>query len=248
MKRSSLNSTQNTFEIPPDLGHLPNTVGALVPLYRDCIVRFDAAVHARDMKALAAIHDEAEEIVERALSFDRFQGRRSPNNPHGYPYCFNDVADIFQRLTRAVPGAVPLFGQSGRFVASLSITKVRFDVAGLCSIGMSAYSAAAYSFEIRAVEHERAFFSETGYRSFMLCSLEVGERSDNVQAWCLGHLRHWWNGEGGRATKHKLPFIRSTARPASLPRPVPVAEVAQVVKVAAALPVGTQLDLFGGVA
>jgi len=205
-----LASKQTTLEVPPDLSHLPDSVGALVPLYRACIVRFDAAVHAREFSACAAEVEAAGEIVERALSLPRFA---NPRKRSGFRYCHYDVADIFCRLTRATPGAVPLFGQTGRFVASLSITRVRFDTSGLVSIGMSAYIGAAWSFEIRAAEPERAFFSETGYRSFMLQPLDAGEPSQDVAAWCVGHLRHWWNSDGGKPTKFQLRRIVKHAAP-----------------------------------
>ena len=207
------NTKQNTLEIPPDLGHLPETVGDLVPLYRASIVRFDAAVHARDLAAAAAEVEASHEIVERAHSLARFQNP-CMRNPHGFRYCFYDVARIFDRLTRATPGTVPLFGQAGRFVASLSTVRIQFDMEGLgASIGMSAYHGCAWSFEIRAVERERSFFTGTGYRSFMLCSLLAGEPADGVDRWCVGHVRHWWNGEGGKASKYALVRIGESARP-----------------------------------
>jgi hypothetical protein len=145
-------------------------------------------------------------------TLERFKGRR---NPRGWNYCFYDVAHIFDRLTRAAPGAVPLFGQSGDFVATLSVTRVRFQMDGLCgTIGMLGYNSTAWSFSIRVVERDRGFFSETGYRSFTCAALGAGESSD-VKAWCLGHVRHWWNGEGGKAHKYVLPSVRPlTVRPA----------------------------------
>ena len=213
-----MKASQPTLEIPPDLSHLPDTVGALVPLYRACIVRFDAAVRARDLNALADIYAEADELIERAHSLPRFAGPCA-RNPHGFRYCFMDVAEIFDRLTRAVPGTVPLFGQSGDFVASLSTVKIRFKVDGICgSIGTSAYDSTVWSFSINAVERDRSFLSETGYRSFMCCSLGAGELGDDVARWCLGHVRHWWNGEGGKPSKYAL--VRIAPRPAAPVFPV----------------------------
>lgn len=215
MKRAKVSKQQNSIDLPKDLNHLPDTVADLVPLYRAAIVRFDAAVHARDFEATEAARGEAHDVVERAHSLPRFSEGRTVS---GYRYCFYDVARIFDRLTRATPGEVPLFGQSADFVASLSTTRIRFQMHGLAGdIGMSAYAGRAWGFCIRAVEWNRPFFSDTGYRSFLCSSLEVGERTDDVKLWCLGHVRHWWNGSGGRPTKFVLPRIRG-----SFSAPVPV--------------------------
>jgi len=226
---------QTSLEVPKDLRHLPSTVAELVPLYRACIVRFDAAVHARDFGAANVERGEAHDIVERAFSSDRFQFPQ-------YRYCFMDVARIFDRLTRAAPGTVPLFGQQGDFVASLSIVRVRFKVSGLSSdIGASAYSSRVMGFSINAVEWERPFYTDTGFRSFLCSSLEVGERSDNVQDWCMVHVRHWWNGEGGRATKFGLHRIRRYT-----PAPVAVAQAEEDTFSPPCLPdkPASQLSLF----
>jgi len=215
MTRAQLGSKQGGLELPKDLTHLPSTVADLVPLYRACIVRFDAAVHARDFDAAAAAASDAHDVViERAKSLPRFTAGRRRS---GLRYNFYDVAQIFERLTRAAPGAVPLFGQTGEFVTMCSLTRVRFKTQGLAGIGVSAYGGRVLGFDIRAVEWDRGFYTETGYRSFLCSSLEVGERTDDVRQWCMGHLRHWWNGEGGRPTKFALRRIRSAApAPAAL--------------------------------
>jgi hypothetical protein len=210
------NSKQTVMEMPKDLGHLPSTVAELVPLYRDCIIRFDAAVRARDFETAGSVYGEAQDIIERAESFERFTSR-------GFRYCFHDVAQIFDWLTRARPGSVPLFGQKGNFETFVSITKVNFQTEGLGgSLGMSAYNARVWGFEIGAVEWDRGFYSATGYRSFLCSSLEVGERSDDVRQWCIGHLRHWWNGSGGKPTKFALHRIQKHDFRPSNPLPVPV--------------------------
>lgn len=220
MAKSKRNSSQAAMDLPKDLRHLPDSFAALVPLYRACIVRFNEAVGARDFDAAGAISGEAHDLVEHALSFDRFQRGRTSR---GWHYCFYDVARIFDRLTRAAPGTIPLFGQSGDFETVASTTRVRFKTDGVAGcLGMFAYEGRTWGFSLHAVELDRPFFSETGFRSFTVASLEVGERTDDVSQWCLGHLRHWWNGEGGRATKYALRRIRPICARPSPPPPPPV--------------------------
>jgi hypothetical protein len=237
------NTQQNTLEIPKDLNHLPNTVAALLPLYRACIVRFDAAVHARDFDASAVVYGEAHDIVERALSLDRFRLGRKVS---GFRYCFYDVAQIFDWLTRAAPGSVPLFGQRGDFVAFLSTVRVRFQTPGLAGdIGISAYKARTLGFQIRAVEWDRGFYTRTGYRSFVCSSLEVGNRTDDVQAWCMGHVRHWWNGSGGKPTKFALHRLRAASAAAAAPLPAPVEDEAEALDCSACGVDISQMDEYG---
>ena len=243
MSKHGLANKQTVLEVPPDLGHLPSTFAELVPLYRACIVRFDAAVHARDFDTAAKVHGEASELIQRAQSFDRFQGKR---NAKGWGYCYYDVARIFAHVTRAAVGAVPLFGQAGDFITSLSTTKVRFKVDGLCSLGVRPYGARALGFSLHAVEWDRGFYSETGFRSFLCSSLQVGERTDDVKQWCLGHLRHWWNGEGGRPTKYALHRIRRASDPRPVPAPAPADEDEDDVLECSACAVDlSQMDEYG---
>ena len=72
---------------------------------------------------------------------------------------------VLARQTAAAPGAVPLWGQSGDFIVTVGTMKVRIELDGIFGIG----SGFCYwpGFAAHAVEYDRPFLSETGYRSFL---------------------------------------------------------------------------------
>ncbi|MCV0381733.1 hypothetical protein [Nitratireductor sp.] len=69
------------------------------------------------------------------------------------------------REAAAVAGSVPLWGQSGEFLVELSGMKVRVEIEGVFGIasGVSFWP----GFAAHAVNLDRPFLSETGYRSFL---------------------------------------------------------------------------------
>ena len=69
------------------------------------------------------------------------------------------------RETAAVPGAVPLWGQTGDFIVAVGAMRIRIERDGLFGIG-SGFSFWP-GFAAHAVEWDRPFLSETGYRSFL---------------------------------------------------------------------------------
>ena len=68
---------------------------------------------------------------------------------------------ILKRRTAAKPGKVPLWGQLGSFVLEASGMRVRIETRGL--FGVCGFA----SFNAHAVDLDRPFLSETGFRSFL---------------------------------------------------------------------------------
>jgi hypothetical protein len=72
---------------------------------------------------------------------------------------------MLETLTAAEPGAIPLWGQTGGFTVDIRSVRVRIEMFGIFGIG--ACYMAWPNFSARAVDWNRPFISETGYRSFM---------------------------------------------------------------------------------
>ncbi|WP_299587710.1 hypothetical protein [uncultured Tateyamaria sp.] len=70
---------------------------------------------------------------------------------------------------RAESGAVPLWGQSGTFDTEAAGLWARVDMSGMFGIGATAMPYVGFS--VRATDHTKPFLSETGYRSFLGCSV-----------------------------------------------------------------------------
>lgn len=73
----------------------------------------------------------------------------------------------------AEPGAVPLWGQSGAFEIEAADMRLAVDMEGMFGIGASAMSFLGFS--VRCVDPAKPFLSETGYRSFLGCTVEPRE-------------------------------------------------------------------------
>ena len=72
---------------------------------------------------------------------------------------------VLARLTRASEGAVPLWGQRSSFIIERRAMRVRIELEGMFGIGarfMSWLGLGAH-----AVDWDKPFLSETGYRSFL---------------------------------------------------------------------------------
>jgi hypothetical protein len=75
----------------------------------------------------------------------------------------NAPACVLDRGTAAPAGEVPLWGQSGTFEITHSGMRVRIEMDGMFGIGAKPWP----GFSAHAVEWDKPFLSETGYRSFL---------------------------------------------------------------------------------
>ncbi|HEV2512630.1 hypothetical protein [Bosea sp. (in: a-proteobacteria)] len=135
-------------------GHLPSSLEAALPHYRDLIARHHAAMLAGDGKTVGALREEAHRLALRLN--------------HGEPGILPDpdapgckLAD----LTAAEAGTIPAWGQQGEFILELAGMRVFIKFSGL--FGLGARFTPYLSFSAHALDCEWPFLSETGYRSFM---------------------------------------------------------------------------------
>lgn len=109
---------------------------------------------AGDHKAAMAIRKDANRLAKKLNGGDVgiLAGPDAPGN-------------VLERETAAPDGTVPMWGQSGNFTVTVGKTPIRFEVDGM--FGVCASTFVAPGFSIHAVEPDKPFPSETGYRSFL---------------------------------------------------------------------------------
>jgi len=137
-----------------ECGHLPATMDAALPYFSDLIDRHHAAMLAADLETAMALRKEAERLALRLNDGDPgiLAGPDAPG-------C------VLATRTAAVEGAIPKWGQCGNFIIEVCTMRVRIEMDGLFGIG--ARYMPWMNFYARAVDRDRPFLSETGFRSFM---------------------------------------------------------------------------------
>lgn len=133
--------------------HLPGSMAEAVPFYRGMIEQHHAAMLAADIGQTMAIREEAHKLAEKLHG-----GRTGIKAPDG-------AGTILQRETAAPGGAVPLWGQEGDYTLTVGPMRVRIVQRGL--FGICASLGTFPEFAAHAVDWDKPFLSETGYRSFM---------------------------------------------------------------------------------
>lgn len=141
-------------EIERETAHLPGTMNEALPFYRLLIRQHHAAVLAADAAKVTQLRREAKRLALRLN--DGEPGILAHENAPGR---------VLARETAATPGTVPLWGQDGDFVITVGKMRVRIALDGLFGIASSV--AFWPGFAAHAVDHDRPFISETGYRSFL---------------------------------------------------------------------------------
>lgn len=141
-------------------GHLPGTMEEALPFYRDLIEQHHAAMLAADRAEIFRLRDVAESLALRLNN-----GKPGILAGPDAPGC------MLARLTFAGEGAVPLWGQGGSFIVKVKTMRVRIDMDGLYGIG--ARSSPWMNFSANAVDRDKPFLSETGYRSFLGISADI---------------------------------------------------------------------------
>jgi hypothetical protein len=72
---------------------------------------------------------------------------------------------ILERESEAAPGSLPLWGQSGEFTVTVDAMRARIEMKGMFWIGGT--FCLFPGFYAHAVDMDRPFLSETGFRSFL---------------------------------------------------------------------------------
>lgn len=159
--------------------HLPGTMDMALPFYRDLIERHHAAMLAGELETVMHLREEADLLAVKLNGYD--PGILADDDALGY---------ALDRATRAPDGAVPLWGQSGSFEIVSDGMRVRIEMKGMFGIGASFM--AWMDFAAHAVDFDKPFLSETGYRSFLGVGgdLEPGFTPDSyARAIIAAHVR-----------------------------------------------------------
>lgn len=152
--------------------HLPSTMEEAIPYYRKLIERHHEAMMAGDVEKTMAIRDEAQDLAVKLNGGKLLGICGGPDAP----------ARVLERETAAPPGTIPLWGQEGSFTIDVRSIPVRIEQDGIFGIGAS--TGTLLGFETHAVDYNRPFISNTGYRSFIGLhgNLPAGMTPDTVAA------------------------------------------------------------------
>lgn len=134
-------------------GHLPGAMEDALPYYRGLIERHHTAMLAGDIDAALRLREDAHNLALRLN-----KGEPGILAGQDAPGC------MLERLT-AEADAVPLWGQVGSFIIEVKSMRVRIEMDGMFGIG--AQYSIWMNFSAKAVDWDKPFLSETGYRSFM---------------------------------------------------------------------------------
>lgn len=150
---------------------MPATMEEGETYFRALILQHHDAMVKGDAKEVARLRDEAHNLAYKLNNFEPgiLAGEDAPG-------C------VLAKRTRAPDGQVPLWGQEGSFEIRHRDMRVRIDMQGM--FGIAATAMAWMSFGANAIDLDRPFLSETGYRSFMGCggALEAGYTPDTFAA------------------------------------------------------------------
>ena len=118
------------------------------------IEKHHAAMQAADIEQAMSIREEAH-LLAAKLNGGTCGIIAGPDAP----------GCILERKSAAPPGSVPLWGQAGEFVVTVGAMRVRIELHGMFGIGST--SCLFPGFYAHAVDLDRPFLSETGFRTFL---------------------------------------------------------------------------------
>ncbi|PZR93264.1 MAG: hypothetical protein DLM68_01130 [Hyphomicrobiales bacterium] len=134
--------------------HLPGAMAEALPCYRRMIERHHAAMSATDIDKAMSIREDAH-LLAAKLNGGTCGIIAGPDAP----------GCILERESAAAPGSFPLWGQAGDFILTAGTMRVRIEMCGMFGIGST--SCLFPGFHAHAVERDRPFLSETGFRTFL---------------------------------------------------------------------------------
>lgn len=112
-----------------ETAHLPGTFAEALPFYRTLIERHHAAMIAVDVDETMRLRDEAHKLALRLN--DGKPGILAHDDAPGY---------VLERETAVVPGAVPLWGQTGDFIIIVDAIRVRIEQTAFSASGAESHS------------------------------------------------------------------------------------------------------------
>jgi hypothetical protein len=137
-----------------ETAHLPATMEEALPYHRLQIRQHHAAMLAGDIETAMRIRKEAHSLALKLNGGDA-----------GILASDDATGRVLERESTAPDGIAPLWGQSGAFIVEAGGMRVRVEIDGMFGIGST--FCPFPGFAARAVDFDRPFLSETGYRSFL---------------------------------------------------------------------------------
>jgi hypothetical protein len=133
--------------------HLPGTMEEAVEYFRRLLKDHDAAMMDADSSRAFELRSEAK----------RLAWKLNGQNPI---YCpsDDDPEPTLARLTQALPGQTPLWGQQAEYTISAAGMRVRIEQDGIFDLGVSISYWPGFSAYV--VDEQKPFLSETGFRNF----------------------------------------------------------------------------------
>lgn len=132
----------------------PITTEEAIEKYRALIEQHHAAMLTADAELVKQLRDKACNLAARMNGGTSF-GILADDDAPG---C------VLERETAAPAGTVPLWGQIGEFVITVDGMRVKIETEGMFSISSGMFW---LGFSAHAVDWNKPFISETGYRSFL---------------------------------------------------------------------------------
>jgi hypothetical protein len=134
--------------------HLPGIMQEALPFYRRMIEKHHTAMLTAGIEEAMTIREEAHNLAAK-LNGGTCGIIAGPDAP----------GCILERESAAPPDTVPLWGQAGEFVVTVGAMRVRIELKGMFGIGST--SCLFPGFYAHAVDRDRPFLSETGFRTFL---------------------------------------------------------------------------------
>jgi hypothetical protein len=135
-------------------GHLPATMEDALPFFRALLERHHAAMLAVDVEQVRRIRTEADLLAVK------LNGRC-----RGYLATETSPGCVLRRETQSEDGTVPLWGQKGSFMLEFDTFSVRIETPGI--FGGLHFDRFWLGFDAHAIDRDRPFISESGFRSFL---------------------------------------------------------------------------------
>lgn len=151
---SSADADNRARKFAGETAHLPGTMDEALPYYRLLLRKHHAAMFNARVDEVMCLRGEARNLALKLNGGD--PGILAGDDAPGY---------VLMRKTGAVTGSVPLWGQSGEFVVTVCNMRIRVELDGIFGIGASVHYWPGFA--VHAVERDKPFLSETGYRSFL---------------------------------------------------------------------------------
>lgn len=136
-----------------ETAHLPGDMEKGLSFYRELLRAHNSAMLACDGDEIVRLRAEARLLAAKLNggTFGILAGPESPGN-------------VLMDRTAAPEAHVPLWGQRGEFIIKIADIPVRVEMEGMLGIASHCHW---LGFAIHAVDRDRPFLSETGYRSFL---------------------------------------------------------------------------------